>query len=66
MEAKLALLTTEIERLTVQLRNKNDEIEKYKMQINALSSQLADSSKNLESKNAVYGNEIERLNNILK
>ncbi|KAM3136049.1 hypothetical protein pb186bvf_011854 [Paramecium bursaria] len=65
-QSKVSLLTNEIERLTQQLRNKNDEIEKVRSTLQQYQQQEYQKIKDLEQKNVVYSNEIERLSNLIK
>ncbi|CAD8085047.1 unnamed protein product [Paramecium sonneborni] len=65
-QSKFQLLNLETERLSVQLRNKNEEMDKLKQYLAQFQLQEANKIQELEQKSVIYQDEIERLSNLLK
>ncbi|CAD8045471.1 unnamed protein product [Paramecium sonneborni] len=65
-DQQLTVLNSEIERLNTQLKSKTEELEKNRCNYNQFQSNESQRLKDLEQKNVVYSNEIDRLSNLVR
>ncbi|CAD8169797.1 unnamed protein product [Paramecium pentaurelia] len=65
-DQQIAVLNSEIDRLNAQLRSKSEELEKNRSNFNQFQYNESSRLKELEQKNVVYSNEIDRLSNLVR